>query len=47
MMILYLFLDAISRENEVLKHEISSLNIRLKQASQMQELASMLQQSHK
>jgi len=37
----------IERDNERLRNELISLNIRLKQASQMQELAAMLQESHK
>lgn len=40
-------LDDIQRQNEILKSEVEMLQIRLKQFGQVQELASMLQQSHK
>jgi hypothetical protein len=39
--------DTIKAENDRLRSDITSLNIRMKQASQMQELAAMLQESHK
>lgn len=41
------FTDDIQRQNEILKSEVEMLQIRLKQFGQVQELASMLQQSHK
>ena len=34
-------------ENEKLRQEIQALTIRMKQSSQVQELAAMLQESHK
>ncbi|KAK7498086.1 hypothetical protein BaRGS_00010674 [Batillaria attramentaria] len=40
-------LDDLSRQNEALSREIEGLRGRLKQYAQMQELASMLQESHK
>ncbi|XP_048762502.2 centrosomal protein of 72 kDa-like isoform X1 [Ostrea edulis] len=40
-------LDDLQRQNEILKSEVEMLQIRLKQFGQVQELASMLQQSHK
>ncbi|KAL8613869.1 hypothetical protein ACOMHN_032859 [Nucella lapillus] len=42
-----LHLDDLQRQNEALSREIEGLRIRLKQYAQMQELASMLQESHK
>lgn len=41
------FTDDIQQQNEILKSEVEMLQIRLKQFGQVQELASMLQQSHK
>ena len=41
------FTAAIERENEALRQQIGTLNVKLKQFCQMQELAGMLQQSHK
>ncbi|XP_061197157.1 centrosomal protein of 72 kDa-like [Saccostrea echinata] len=40
-------LDDLQRQNEILKSEVEMLQIRLKQFGQVQELASMLQESHK
>nr|XP_022341017.1 centrosomal protein of 72 kDa-like [Crassostrea virginica] len=40
-------LDDLQRQNEILKSEVEMLQVRLKQFGQVQELASMLQQSHK
>ncbi|OWF39191.1 centrosomal protein of 72 kDa-like isoform X2 [Mizuhopecten yessoensis] len=40
-------LEEIKRQNDILRNEVEMLQIRLKQYSQMQELASMLQESHK
>ncbi|CAC5375297.1 unnamed protein product [Mytilus coruscus] len=40
-------LDELQRQNDVLKNEIQLLQIRLKQHGQLQDLASMLQDSHK
>ena len=42
-----LFSERIAAENEALRRDIGSLNGRLKQAQQLQEMASMLQESHK
>ena len=39
--------DDLQRQNEILKSEVEMLQVRLKQFGQVQELASMLQQSHK
>jgi hypothetical protein len=39
--------DDLQRQNEALSREIEGLRSRLKQFAQMQELASMLQESHK
>ncbi|XP_060073299.1 centrosomal protein of 72 kDa-like [Ylistrum balloti] len=40
-------LEEIKRQNDILRNEVEMLQIRLKQYSQMQELAAMLQESHK
>ncbi|XP_070575866.1 centrosomal protein of 72 kDa-like isoform X2 [Ptychodera flava] len=40
-------LDDLSRENEKLKFEIEKYNLQLKHHAQLQELANMLQESHK
>ncbi|OPL20313.1 hypothetical protein AM593_00596, partial [Mytilus galloprovincialis] len=40
-------LDELQRQNDVLKNENQLLQIRLKQHGQLQDLASMLQDSHK
>ena len=39
--------DDLQRQNEIFKSEVEMLQVRLKQFGQVQELASMLQQSHK
>ena len=47
MLSLLLLSERIAAENEALQRDISSLNGHLKQGQQLQEMATMLQESHK